>query len=186
VIPSSVEILGSGCFFGCQSLSSFSFESNSQLKRIESGVFSTCHIFIVIPSTIVFVAYDAHNNLFQLSLSDSDSCPMFDRWRRLRKSGIAVDFQRILRFTSDLPQFKDLVLDLSGFEQGSVIRRSVRVSNQICRRRIDGALTVVKTIFLSGLIKRCQIETEIDNLLNLRHPMIAPLIGCVFPVESSR
>jgi serine/threonine protein kinase len=24
-----------------------------------------------------------------------------------------------------------------------------------------------------------------ENLLNLRHPMIAPLIGCVFPVESS-
>jgi hypothetical protein len=23
------------------------------------------------------------------------------------------------------------------------------------------------------------------NLLNQRHPMIAPLIGCVFPVESS-
>jgi hypothetical protein len=24
-----------------------------------------------------------------------------------------------------------------------------------------------------------------ENLLNLRHPMIAPLIGCVLPVESS-
>jgi hypothetical protein len=46
-------------------------------------------------------------------------------------------------------------------------------------------LTVVKAISLSGLIERCQIETEIENLLNLRHPMIASLISCVFPVESS-
>jgi serine/threonine protein kinase len=35
----------------------------------------------------------------------------------------------------------------------------------------------VKTISLPGFIERCQIETEIVNLLNLRHPMIAPLIG---------
>jgi serine/threonine protein kinase len=46
-------------------------------------------------------------------------------------------------------------------------------------------LTVVKAISLSGLIKQCQIEMEIENLLNLRHPMITPLIGSVLPVESS-
>jgi hypothetical protein len=50
------------------------------LKRIESGAFSNCHLSIVIPSTVVFIAYDAHDNLFQLSLSYPDSCPMFDRW----------------------------------------------------------------------------------------------------------
>jgi serine/threonine protein kinase len=43
----------------------------------------------------------------------------------------------------------------------------------------------VKTISLSGFIEQCQIETEIENLLNLRHPLIAPLISCLFPVESS-
>jgi serine/threonine protein kinase len=58
--------------------------------------------------------------------------------------------------------------------------------SHIYRRGIDGALTIVKAISLSGLIERCQIETEIENLLNLRHPMIAHLIDCVFPVESSR
>jgi serine/threonine protein kinase len=50
---------------------------------------------------------------------------------------------------------------------------------------MDGALTVVKSISLSPFIDRCQIETEVENLLNLRHQMITPLIGCVFPVESS-
>jgi hypothetical protein len=51
----------------------------------------------------MFVAYDADPYLSQLSLSDPDSCPMFGRWRRLRKSGITVDFQRILRFDSAFP-----------------------------------------------------------------------------------
>jgi serine/threonine protein kinase len=138
----------------------------------------------VIPSTVVFVAYDAHDNLFQLSLSDPGSCPMFDRCRHLRKSGITVNFQRILRLTSGLAYFNDFVFDLSGFEEGSVIGGNDRVSSQIYQRRIDGALTVVKAISLSGFIEGCQIETEIENLLKLRHPMIAPLIGCVLPVES--
>jgi hypothetical protein len=51
--------------------------------------------------------------------------------------------------------------------------------------RFYGALTVVNVISLSGSIQRRQIETELENLRNLRPPLIAPLIGCVFPVESS-
>jgi cell division control protein CDC15 len=47
-------------------------------------------------------------------------------------------------------------------------------------------MTVVKAISLSGSIEPWQIGTEIDNMLNLRHPMIAPLISSVFPVESNR
>jgi hypothetical protein len=109
----------------------------------------------VIPSTVVFVAYDAHLDLSQLSLSDPDSCPMFDQWQHLRKSGINVDFQRILRFASGLPPLKDFVLDLSGFEERSVIIRNDRVSSQIHQRRIDGAVTVAKAISLPGRTDRC-------------------------------
>jgi hypothetical protein len=109
----------------------------------------------VIPSTVVFVADDADPDLFQLPLSDPDSCRMFNRRRRLMKS---IDFQRTLRFASGLPRFKDFVFDLSGFEERSVIGRSQRVSRQIYLRR--------------------WVE-------NLRHPMIAPLIDSVFPVKSS-
>jgi hypothetical protein len=79
VIPNSVEILGSSCFEKRESLSSISFESNSRLKRTESGAFCSCHLSIVFPSTVGFVAYDAHPDLSQLSLSGPDSCPMFDR-----------------------------------------------------------------------------------------------------------
>jgi hypothetical protein len=49
---------------------------------------------------------------------------------------------------------------------------------------VDGVLAVVKAVSLPSLIGRCQIATEIENLLNLRHPPIAPLIGFPFPVES--
>jgi hypothetical protein len=185
VIPSSVEILGSSCFSKCKSLTSISFESNSRLKRIESRACSGCHLSIVIPSTIVFVAYDVHPDLSQLSLSDPNSCPMFDRSRRLSKSGITIDFQRILGFPSYLLCFKDFVLDPSGFEEGSAIGRNKGVSTQMYRRTIDGGLVVVKAISLSGSIRRRQLEIEMENLLNLRHPMIARLIGCIFPLESS-
>jgi serine/threonine protein kinase len=70
---------------------------------------------------------------------------MYDQWRRLRKLGITVDFQQSLGSASYLLRFNDFVLDLSGFEEVSVI----------------------------------------ENLLNLCHTMIAPLIGCVLPLESS-
>jgi serine/threonine protein kinase len=110
---------------------------------------------------------------------------MFDRWQCLRQSGITVDFQQILGFASSLPRFKDFVLDLSGFEEKSVIGRNDRVSSEISQRWIDGVMTVVKAISLSGSIERRQIETEMEKLLNLHHPMIAPLIGCVLPVEPS-
>jgi serine/threonine protein kinase len=42
----------------------------------------------------------------------------------------------------------------------------------------------VKSVPLPALIGRCEIVTEIENLFNLRHPLIAPLIGFAFPVES--
>jgi hypothetical protein len=42
IISSSVRILGEFCFSGCQSLSTFTFESNSTLDQIEAGAFSEC------------------------------------------------------------------------------------------------------------------------------------------------
>jgi serine/threonine protein kinase len=154
------------------------------LKRIESHALPALIRAVVIPSTVLFVAGDAHEHPLSLSLSDPDSCPEFDSWRRLEKSRIKVDFRRILTSRSGFRHFERPVLDLSAFEEGSVIRRSDHVSTRIYRRRLDGALAVVKAISLSGQIPRCNIETEIENLLNLRHPAIAPLIG--FHVESGR
>jgi predicted transcriptional regulator len=49
----AVEIIGSSCFHGCKSLLSFSIESGSSLRRIESNAFSFSSLTsIVIPRTV--------------------------------------------------------------------------------------------------------------------------------------
>jgi hypothetical protein len=120
------------------------------LKSVESRSFSYCQLSIVIPSTIVLAASDDCPGVFQLSLSDPDSGPMFDRWRHLMKSRIAVDFQSILGFASGLPHFQDSVLDLSGFEGRSRIGRNNRVSSQTYLQRIDGTMTESRRTIASG------------------------------------
>jgi serine/threonine protein kinase len=138
----------------------------------------------VIFSTILCVAHDAHPNLSRLSLSDPDFSPAFDRWRGLRRSGVAVDFRRILRAASGLGGLEESALDLAAFDEGPALGRSDRGWTQIYLPRMDGALAVVNSVSLSPRLERRQIATEIENLFNLRHPLIAPLIGFVLPVES--
>jgi serine/threonine protein kinase len=53
-------------------------------------------------------------------------------------------------------------------------------------RKPSGKSIALWFLHLVRIIERRYIETEMENLLNLRHPMIAPLIGCVFPVKSNR
>jgi hypothetical protein len=132
----------------------------------------------VIPSTFLFVTHDTHSNLSQLSLSDPDSCPAFHRWRLLREFWIPVDFHRIVRSDFGLLRLQNFGPDRAEFEESLVIDRSDRASIRIYRRRMNGDLSVVKSISVSPLIESCQIETEIENLFNVRHP----LIGSVFPV----
>jgi hypothetical protein len=171
-IPYDIEILGSSCFAGYESFSSFSsisFESNSRLKRINSSAIPLDVLVIAIPSRILFIAYDAVPNVVRLTLSDAHSCPEFEKWQQLRQSGILVDFRRIVRLNSGLPDFKYYLLDLSLFEEQSV-------SSQIYQRLSDETLIVVKSIDLSKSIGKTQIENELENLLNLSHPLlITPL-----------
>jgi serine/threonine protein kinase len=158
------------------------------LKRIEFKAFLGCHVSILIPSSILFLAHNFFPILDRVSFPGSNSCPMFDRWRYLRESGITVDFQRILRSDASFRYFKDAVVDFSGFEEESIIGqrdRRDRCLTQLHRRLIDGVFTVVKTLSIPHSIEICQLETEMENQMNLRHPMIAPLIGCGIPQESS-
>jgi hypothetical protein len=56
LIPRNVEILGLNCFSDCKSLSSITFESNSQLTRIEKGAFSSSSLqSILIPRNVQFI-----------------------------------------------------------------------------------------------------------------------------------
>jgi hypothetical protein len=178
-IPWDVEILGSSCFSEYESLSLISFETNSQLKRINSSAIPLDVFVIGIPSTILFIAHDCVPNVVRLNLSASDLCPEFERWQELRQSGITVDFRRIVRWNSCLDEMKYSIDNLSDFEERRVVSQSDRISSEISGRRSDEILIVVKSIDLSRSIGKTQIENELENLLNLSHPLIITPLGFV-------
>jgi hypothetical protein len=67
-IPISIEILGSSCFFFCESLSFITFESNSRLTRIESSAFSCSALqSIVIPSRVEILGSNCFGGCLSLS-----------------------------------------------------------------------------------------------------------------------
>jgi hypothetical protein len=183
VIPRTVEIFGSSCFLNCRSLATTAFESPSQLKRIESCAFGNLRWPIVLPCTVLFVDDDMAISSDQLSFAESQGCDDFSGWLRVKRSGIAVDFRRILRFDSDLPTLNYYLLDDSSFEEVETISNFSRIANGISRRLCDDSPIVVKTIFLSALIEYGMIQHGIEQLINLYHRCIAAPIGFVFESE---
>jgi hypothetical protein len=127
IIPSNVEILCSRCFSYCKSFSYISFESNSRLTRIESHPFYGLSCTIVIPSTVLFVASDLGVRPSQLVFAEGDSFQEFHDWLGLNKSGIVVDFRRILRFDSDLSELKNHLLKDSVIEEIGMIVESAGI-----------------------------------------------------------
>jgi serine/threonine protein kinase len=147
------------------------------LAPVESHAFAGSDIHVLCPSTLVFLTHDAHADLSRFSLSDTDFCSVFDRWRRVRESGVAVDFRPILKPRPDHPCFKTSVFAITELEEKSVLLEADRRSSRLYRKRGDGSLIVVKSISLSDSISKSQIEGEIVNLVSLRHPLIASPIG---------
>jgi hypothetical protein len=185
LIPRNVEILGSSCFSDCTSLSSITFESHSHLTRIESEAFSHSSLqSILIPSTILFIASDAVDIASQIRLIDGDSCPEFDRWLQLKRSGIALDFRRIHRMGFDVPCLGEYIVNFSVFEERSLICESDEIRNEIYDRIEDEVLVFLKSKPLPKNVEKSAIENEIEKLINLRHPCIAAPIGFVFGIES--
>jgi hypothetical protein len=151
------------------------------LTRIESEAFCKSSLqSILIPSTILFVASDVVNIASQIRLVDGNCCPEFDRWLQLRRSGITLDFRRIQKVGFDVRCLEDYIVNLSVFEERSIICDSGEVRNQIYHRIEDEFLVIVKSKPHSENIG----ESEIENLINLRHPCITAPIGFVLPIES--
>jgi hypothetical protein len=138
----------------------------------------------LIPSTILFIALDAIENISKIRLIDEDSCPEFARWLQLIGSDIRVDFRRIERVGLSLSSLKDYHLNISEFEERSMICESGAESNRIYDRVEDEFLVVVKSIALRGGVEETEIEKEIEKIINLRHPCIAGLIGFVVGIET--
>jgi serine/threonine protein kinase len=138
----------------------------------------------LIPSTILFIASDAIDIDSQIRLIGEDSCPEFDRWVQRKQSGAAIHCRRIRRVGLDVRCLGDYFINLSGFEERSIICDSDEVGNQICHRIEDELLVVVKSKPLLENVSESQIGMELENLINLGHPCIAAPIGFVFPIES--
>jgi hypothetical protein len=155
------------------------------LTRIESEAFSSSSLqSILVPPTILFIASDAIGIASQINLVDRVSCPEFDRWLQLKRSGIAIDFRRIQRMGFDIPCLGDYIVNLSGFEERSLICDSDKSPNQIYHRIEDQLVVFVKSKPLSENVPKSQIEKEVERLINLHHPCITSPIGFVFPIES--
>jgi serine/threonine protein kinase len=95
----------------------------------------------------------------------------------VRESGVVVDFKPIVKPRPDHPYFKKSVFDITEVEEESVLLEADQSSSRLYRMRGDGSLIVVKSISLSDSIANSQIESEIANLVSLRHPLIASPIG---------
>jgi hypothetical protein len=138
----------------------------------------------LIPSTILFIAFDAFDIHSEITLVDGECCPEFDRWLELRRSGISSDFRRIERVGFGLRCLRDYDINLSMFEERSMIVKSDEFPNEIYDRFEDELLIVVKSIPHSESVEKSTIDHEIEKLINVRHPCIAGPIGFVFPIES--
>jgi hypothetical protein len=155
------------------------------LTRIESEAFHGSSLqSILIPSQILFIAYNAIEIPSQTCLVDGDASPEFDRWLELQRSEVRFDFRRIERVGSGLRCLRDYTVNLSEFEERSMIDESEEVGKEICHRVEDEVLIFVKSMAHSESIKKSRIDNEIENLINLQHPCIAAPIGFVPGIES--
>ena len=70
IIPSTVTSIGSYAFYGCGSLTSVTFEEESQLESIGSYAFESCGslIFIIIPSTVTSIGSYAFRYCYDLTI----------------------------------------------------------------------------------------------------------------------
>jgi hypothetical protein len=86
------------------------------LTRIESKAFDNLKIVIVIPSAVLFVTFDVIHNAFEISIADCNACRESECWQQLIKSGLTVDFRRILKIRSEYGDLIDYLIDISSFE----------------------------------------------------------------------
>jgi hypothetical protein len=77
--------------------------------------------------------------------------------------------------------FSDWVVDISGFEGVDEIGVSETGSAQLHQRCDDGLEIVVKLCGEFDQEENCEIEREIEKLMNVTHPCVAAPFGFVFP-----
>jgi serine/threonine protein kinase len=128
----------------------------------------------------LFVASDVTVSHDRLSLTPGHSCREFDGWLRERRSGIAVDFRRLLMFCSGLPELRSYLFEESEIYAVPQICETAEIESGMYRRFEDSSKITVKSIWFTDSIDDGLIENYIEHLINLCHPCIAVPIGFVF------
>jgi hypothetical protein len=183
VIPQNVEIIGSKCFSRHCSLSSISFESNSQLRNIESRSFADTGIHsIVLPSQVSLIAGDAFPADCSVSLA-GNSCPAFDEWNSLRMGGSSRDFERKQEPPSRSHLVSDFVADFSSFEIVRALSDNSRVPVEILVDRATGFQIAMKSFPLLSQNEEGIFWREVDALVRLEHRCIVPFFGFMLQVR---
>jgi hypothetical protein len=132
----------------------------------------------------LFIASDPGVRPHQLLFAEGHHCEEFDWWLEVRKSGISVDFRRILRFGRSHLELKSYELYESVIDEMDVICECGGIESCLYRRIEDHAVIVIESIFVRDFIEDGLIEKAIEKLINLCHSCIASPIGFVFGVGS--
>jgi hypothetical protein len=119
----------------------------------------------MIPPSVCLIASTAFDPQCQISLLDGSSCPELERIRRLG---------------SGLRNLSNCLLDLSVFEGNDAISASGTGSGQLYRRFDDGLEIFAKLCGEFDPDENCEIEKEIERLMNVIHPFTLLLLNLFF------
>jgi serine/threonine protein kinase len=155
------------------------------LKRIEPNVFDSLSLSIIVPSTILFIASDIAEEPNRITICGLDSCREYNRWERMQRSAMRIDFRRICWFSSGLPSLSDCLFDFSGLIENSQLKASDVISTQLSQESDDDHWIIMKSTNLSVCAENCHLEKTVEMLMNLRHPCISGVIGVALPTESN-
>jgi hypothetical protein len=89
------------------------------LKHIETDVFASCFLALIVRSMILFMPDRAAPTSIEILIVDLDSGPEYCRWQRLESLKIIVDLRRIGRFGSGIISSSDGLISFSGFWSGN-------------------------------------------------------------------
>ncbi|MDR1236014.1 MAG: leucine-rich repeat domain-containing protein [Holosporaceae bacterium] len=126
-VPKNVKAIDSYCFAGCKSLSSISFESGSQLTRIESYAFADSGLeSITIPRSVNFLGsycFTDCESLFSVSFESDSRLTSIERETFLRSGLESITIPRSVNFLDSYCFAACKNLSLINFESDSRLTR---------------------------------------------------------------
>jgi hypothetical protein len=81
-----------------------------------------------------------------MSFADCDSCPEFSGWQLLRMKVIVADFRRLLSLNSGFSDLTTYLIDVSEFEERTVLNGQNAILSETYQRLQDGCSIVIQSI----------------------------------------